>query len=151
MVHFSSRQAYALAARSRPRHAGVSSFGIGGTNAHVILEEAPVPNPTEEVAPGSAGSFGENAYCARRRNGELGHALKQHPELNLADVAYTCAVGRRAFEKRRFVVWPGHGGCGRRAGWGHYGANREWFAQRERTRRSFHVSGTRRPAHRNGS
>jgi acyl transferase domain-containing protein/acyl carrier protein len=89
----------------RPRHAGVSSFGIGGTNAHVILEEAPVPNPTDEGHPWQLLVLSAKTPTALDAvTANLATHLKQHPELNLADVAYTCAVGRRAFEKRRFVV-----------------------------------------------
>jgi acyl transferase domain-containing protein/acyl carrier protein len=89
----------------RPRYAGVSSFGIGGTNAHVILEEAPVPDPTDEGRPWQLLLLSAKSSTALDAvTANLATHLEQHPELNLADVAYTCAVGRRAFEKRRFVV-----------------------------------------------
>src|SRR5689334_4225865 len=89
----------------RPRRAGVSSFGIGGTNAHLILEEAPVPKPTDEGRPWQLLVLSAKTSTALDAvTANLATHLKQHPELNLADVAYTCAVGRRAFEKRRFVV-----------------------------------------------
>ena len=89
----------------RPRRAGVSSFGIGGTNAHVILEEAPVPDPTDEGRPWQLLVLSAKTPTALdAATANLAAHLKQHPELNLADVAYTCAVGRRAFENRRFVV-----------------------------------------------
>ncbi len=90
---------------SGPRHAGVSSFGIGGTNAHVLLEEAPVRESSPSASlwhllPLSARS--ETALQAAARN--LARHLRQHPELNLADVAYTLQTGRKAFEHRLALV-----------------------------------------------
>jgi acyl transferase domain-containing protein len=88
-----------------PRRAGVSSFGIGGTNAHVILEEAP------EMATGSASRAWQlillsaqtpTALAAACKN--LATHLRKHPELNLADVAYTLQVGRRELEYRRMLL-----------------------------------------------
>jgi amino acid adenylation domain-containing protein len=88
-----------------PRRAGVSSFGIGGTNAHAILEEAP-PRP-----PGSPSRRWQllplSAATASALDGattELAAHLRNHPELDLADVAYTLQVGRRAFPHRRVAV-----------------------------------------------
>jgi acyl transferase domain-containing protein/acyl carrier protein len=83
------------------RRASVSSFGMGGTNAHVILEEAPPqrPSPTGRLwhlLPLSART--EPALNAATAN--LSHYLQTHPDLNLADVAYTLQVGRRAFKHR---------------------------------------------------
>lgn len=89
-----------------PRRAGVSSFGIGGTNAHVILEEA--PDVEEQGKQGRkyyllvVSAKTEAALEAATAN--LANHLKQHPDLNLADVAYTLKVGRRAFDHRRMVV-----------------------------------------------
>ncbi|MEE8525743.1 MAG: AMP-binding protein, partial [Thermoanaerobaculia bacterium] len=87
------------------RRAAVSSFGIGGSNAHVVLEEAP---PT---APASASRETQLLAISTRRPEALDQAaenlarhLEQHPQLDLADVAYTLQVGRRAFEHRGFVV-----------------------------------------------
>jgi acyl transferase domain-containing protein/thioesterase domain-containing protein len=88
-----------------PRIAGVSSFGIGGTNAHVILEEAPEPQPSGpsrewHLFPLSART--KTALDASARN--LAEHLKQHPELKPADVAYTLQTGRKTFNHRRMIV-----------------------------------------------
>lgn len=88
-----------------PRRAGVSAFGVGGTNAHVILEQAPAQASTDSprrahLLPISARS--EAALDAATAN--LANYLAANPAANLADVAYTLQLGRRAFDHRRFVV-----------------------------------------------
>ncbi|HEX6292476.1 MAG TPA: beta-ketoacyl synthase N-terminal-like domain-containing protein [Herpetosiphonaceae bacterium] len=89
-----------------PRRAGVSSFGIGGTNAHVVLEEAPPLAPPDDpsrswhVLPLSART--STALAAVTEH--LAEYLRQHPEVQLADVAYTLQLGRRAFEHRQTLV-----------------------------------------------
>ncbi|HEX7843726.1 MAG TPA: beta-ketoacyl synthase N-terminal-like domain-containing protein, partial [Kofleriaceae bacterium] len=88
-----------------PRRAGVSAFGFGGTNAHVVLEEAPVcdragSGGTAELLVLSART---EAALARARI-DLADHLRRHPELDLGDVAYTLQRGRRAFEHRCMVV-----------------------------------------------
>jgi natural product biosynthesis luciferase-like monooxygenase protein len=88
-----------------PRRAGVSSFGIGGTNAHVVLEEAPA---SERFEPSGLPQLlvlsgrTQNALAQARTN-LLAH-LARHPELDLADVAYTLSAGRKSFEHRLAVV-----------------------------------------------
>jgi amino acid adenylation domain-containing protein len=88
-----------------PRRAGVSSFGIGGTNAHVVLEEAPaapaMPSPRQaQLLVLSART--PAALDAAATN--LAVHLQQHPEHELADVAHTLQIGRRAFSHRRAVL-----------------------------------------------
>ncbi|HEX6749441.1 MAG TPA: beta-ketoacyl synthase N-terminal-like domain-containing protein [Longimicrobium sp.] len=88
-----------------PRRAGVSSFGIGGTNAHVVLEEAPARAPSGPSRPwqlltlSARSREAVDAAAAR-----LADHLREHPDLPLADVAFTLREGRKAFAHRRAVV-----------------------------------------------
>ncbi|MFI5957627.1 SDR family NAD(P)-dependent oxidoreductase [Cryptosporangium sp. NPDC051539] len=92
--------------KATPKRAGVSSFGIGGTNAHVIVEEAPPQLPVEaterpwSILPLSAKT--DTALATMR--GELADHLRAHPELDVADVAYTLQTGRPALERRSAVA-----------------------------------------------
>jgi acyl transferase domain-containing protein/acyl carrier protein len=95
-------------AGNTPRRAGVSSFGMGGTNAHLILEEAPVVRTAGESRPYQLlmlSAQTRSALDQQTRN--LVEHLKQHPEIALADVAYTLQVGRREFNHRRLVLCSG--------------------------------------------
>jgi acyl transferase domain-containing protein len=88
-----------------PRRAGVSSFGIGGTNAHVILQEAPVAEPSGPSQPCQLlvlSAKTRSALETATRN--LTEYFKSHADLNLADAAYTLQVGRKAFNHRRIIV-----------------------------------------------
>ncbi|HEU4405631.1 MAG TPA: MupA/Atu3671 family FMN-dependent luciferase-like monooxygenase [Polyangiaceae bacterium] len=88
-----------------PRRAGVSSFGIGGTNAHAVLEEAPprpAPAPSRPAQLVTLSARTPSALATMER--ELAAHLEAHPELPLADVAFTRAMGRKAFAYRRAVV-----------------------------------------------
>ncbi|MEH2238965.1 MAG: aminotransferase class III-fold pyridoxal phosphate-dependent enzyme [Nostoc sp.] len=88
-----------------PRRAGVSSFGIGGTNAHVILEEAPAIKTSGSSRPWQLLLLSAKTSSAlETATANLGKDFKQHPELNLADIAYTLKLGRRAFDHRRMLV-----------------------------------------------
>jgi acyl transferase domain-containing protein/acyl carrier protein len=88
-----------------PRRAGVSSFGIGGTNAHVILEEAPRQEPSGKSRPWQLVLLSAKTSAAlERARVNLALHFKQHPEINLADAAYTLQVGRCAFNHRQIVV-----------------------------------------------
>jgi amino acid adenylation domain-containing protein len=88
-----------------PRIAGVTSLGMGGTNAHVVLGEAPPRAPS-----GPARAVQLLALSARTPTAldalaaQLAHQLEQEPALPLADVAFTLAQGRKALEHRRVIV-----------------------------------------------
>ncbi|GAB1539815.1 hypothetical protein NUACC21_24820 [Scytonema sp. NUACC21] len=88
-----------------PRRAGVSSLGIGGTNAHVILEEAPNLPESSPSRPWQLLLLSAKTDSALQIATEnLAKHLVQHPDLKLADVAYTLQVGRSSFNHRRMVV-----------------------------------------------
>ncbi|HEX7111640.1 MAG TPA: acyltransferase domain-containing protein, partial [Mizugakiibacter sp.] len=88
-----------------PLRAGVSAFGVGGTNAHVVLEEAP-PQPASTPAEGPqllVLSARTPAALAQQAANLTAH-LERHPDTHLADAAWTLAVGRKAFAQRACVV-----------------------------------------------
>ena len=88
-----------------PRRAGVSSFGMGGTNAHVVLEEAPEPEPSEASRPWQLLVLSAATPAALdAATSNLAAHLEAHPGEPLADVAYTLRLGRKAMRHRRAVV-----------------------------------------------
>ncbi|GAA3501428.1 hypothetical protein GCM10019016_085350 [Streptomyces prasinosporus] len=96
-------------AGDQPRRAAVSAFGIGGTNAHVVLEEAPpaapaAPRPAQEgrrlVLPLSARTAG----ALRGQAEALARHLERRPELRLDDVAHSLRTDRPALRHRLTVT-----------------------------------------------
>ena len=97
--------------RSYPRRAGVSSFGVGGTNVHVVLEEyeakTVAPQP---VSVGASRPFQLITWSAKsgqsldRYATLLREQLRQQPDLNPADVAFTLQTTRPAFSHRGFLL-----------------------------------------------
>lgn len=98
---------------SEPRIAGVSSFGFSGTNAHIILEEAPVAAPVQaadpveppdsprlQVLPLSARTPAALAQVAEQYRGWL----RDHPQVALSDVCFTAGVARAHLEHRAALV-----------------------------------------------
>jgi polyene macrolide polyketide synthase len=96
-------QSHEWPAPGRPRRGGVSSFGISGTNAHVILEEP--------AAGGAAGTGARPAVVPWVLSGKTPEALRTtarellpHAGDDPADVGFTLATGRAAFEHRAAIV-----------------------------------------------
>lgn len=90
------------------RRAGVSSLGVGGTNAHIILEQAPKVQPSgPSTRPFQLLMLSAKTPSALDANtAALAAHFKANPQINLADAAYTLNVGRQAMKHRRVVVAP---------------------------------------------
>lgn len=93
----------------RPRRAGVSSFGFGGTNVHVILEEAPLTDAPSGTLPGplpvlplAAASEGQLRELAADYREHLARA----PEREMADACLTCGAGRASLPCRAALAGP---------------------------------------------
>jgi acyl transferase domain-containing protein/short-subunit dehydrogenase/acyl carrier protein len=92
-----------------PRRAAVSSFGLSGTNAHVILEEAPrveAEGGGEELEGDVVALVvsGRSEEALREQAGRLRAHLERHPEQGMAAVGRTLAQGRARLEHRGVVV-----------------------------------------------
>ncbi|WP_419799279.1 MAG: beta-ketoacyl synthase N-terminal-like domain-containing protein [Terasakiella sp.] len=89
-----------------PRRAGVSSFGIGGTNAHVIVEEAPnmVRKKSTTDHPVILPLSAKNENALHQACDNLASYLKNNPNTDLNDVAFTLQQGRKTFDYRKGVV-----------------------------------------------
>lgn len=92
-------------AEKGPRRAGVSAFAMGGTNAHVVVEEAPPPNESRGSRPWKLLVLSARTSTAlEQASTNLVAHLKQHGDLDLADVTHTLQIGRKAFPHRRMLV-----------------------------------------------
>ncbi len=91
-----------------PRRAGMSSFGLGGTNAHLVLEEAPERQPSGASRRHQLVLLSARTETAlEAMTDRLAADLAPRADGELADVAYTLKVGRRAFPHRRMLVCGG--------------------------------------------
>ncbi|MFE9594496.1 amino acid adenylation domain-containing protein [Streptomyces sp. NPDC006294] len=101
-----------------PLRIGVSSFGFGGTNAHVVLEEGPEPaHPAPPRRPVQLLTLSARTPDALDTSGAaLTAALRSPDAADLADIAHTLHRGRRSFEYRRAVVGSDHDRTAERLG-----------------------------------
>ena len=108
-------EATAWERNGRPRIAGVSSFGFAGTNAHVILEEAPAEAAQPAAAPGPVDAPGDRRFSILPLSAKTPAALVEvadryrgwlsaHPEAALADVCFAAGAGRAHLEHRAALV-----------------------------------------------
>ncbi|MFI9377572.1 SDR family NAD(P)-dependent oxidoreductase [Streptomyces parvulus] len=98
----------------RPRRAGVSAFGVGGTNAHVVLEEPPAPSPAAPTAtdPAPTGSAalvpwfvsGRSPKALRAQAAVLREYLAAAPGTDPGDLGRALAATRSAFEHRAVIL-----------------------------------------------
>ncbi|MCG6495742.1 type I polyketide synthase [Kitasatospora sp. A2-31] len=106
------------ASEGRPRRAAVSSFGISGTNAHVILEEAPTAEPATSAEPGEAPEpaglpvvpvvvSAKSEAALREQADRLRAHLLAEPDASLTDVGYSSVVSRAQLDSRGVVVASG--------------------------------------------
>ncbi|HCE72757.1 MAG TPA: beta-ketoacyl synthase, partial [Ruegeria sp.] len=87
-----------------PRRAGVNSFGLGGTNVHVVLEEAPAPAPVAPARPAQLLVLSAKTATALEAMTDNLAAYLAGAPVDLADVAFTLQVGRAGFNHRRILV-----------------------------------------------
>ena len=91
-----------------PRIAGMSSFGAGGSNAHIIIEEY-IPEgqgivPITPEKPAIIVLSARNEERLKDQVRQIAAVVKEQPELALADLAYTLQVGREAMEERLGMI-----------------------------------------------
>ena len=87
-----------------PRRAGISAFGFGGTNAHMILEEAPAKQSVENQESQMIILSAKKEEILQEYIKIVANYMKLHTSLNLADVAYTLQVGREEWDYRFAIV-----------------------------------------------
>ena len=88
-----------------PRRAGISSLGVGGTNAHIIVEEAPAVEASSDSREYQLLTLSAKTNTALdTMTANLAEFLRNSPDVNLADVAFTLQNGRQRMNHRRVLV-----------------------------------------------
>jgi acyl transferase domain-containing protein/acyl-CoA synthetase (AMP-forming)/AMP-acid ligase II/acyl carrier protein len=87
------------------RIAGVSSFGFGGTNAHIVVAEAKRPElPTENKTAQMLMLSAKSSDALQQLLQRYSEFIRREPQLNLADLCYSAALGRSDFNYRSAIV-----------------------------------------------
>ncbi len=99
------RTDWTKSADAGPRRAGISSLGVGGTNAHVVLEEAPVrpvsgPSRRRQLLLCTA----KSSSALQANAAALAEFIGAHPQRDIPDTAFTLSIGRQHLSQRRFAV-----------------------------------------------
>ena len=102
-------EGYPWEKQDQPRYKGISAFGFGGTNAHVIVAEAPAQKPSVPKADRpyhllTLSAKTQSALAAQVA--QYHNFLADHPEVSLANLCFTANTGRSTFEWRTHFVVP---------------------------------------------
>lgn len=91
-----------------PRRAGLSASGMGGTNAHLVLEEAPRAEKHESAGSNLLVLSAKTEQALQQAKKNLLDHLNKRGDQNISDIAYTLQVGRREFDHKFYMVCSGH-------------------------------------------
>jgi iturin family lipopeptide synthetase A len=92
-----------------PLRAGITSLGVGGTNVHIILEEAPPGEDSSSSRPYHLLTVSaKNAEALDRNVENIADYLEQNRKVKLSDIAYTLNACRTSFEHRKMLVCSSH-------------------------------------------